>query len=104
MKRAILLLNLGGPENLEAVKPFLYRLFMDPEIIRIRFSPLRRMIAWLISETRASKSRKLYEQIGGGSPIRAITDKQSAGVEALLRKKDKKDVVVHTAFQCSPPF
>jgi protoporphyrin/coproporphyrin ferrochelatase len=103
MKRAILLLNLGGPENLDAVKPFLYRLFLDPEIIRIRFSPLRKLVAWLISNLRASSSRDLYKQIGGGSPIRELTDRQSTALEALL-KKEKRDVSVHTAFQCSPPF
>jgi ferrochelatase len=103
MKRAVLLLNLGGPENLDAVKPFLYRLFVDPEIIRVRFAPLRRLIAWFISETRAGKSKRLYAEIGGGSPIRDITDRQSSALEALL-KKEKRDITVHTAFQCSPPF
>ena len=103
MKRAILFLNLGGPDNLREVKPFLYRLFVDPEIIRIRFTPLRKLVAWLIATLRVGKSKKLYAEIGGGSPIRRLTDQQSAGVEALLHKR-KKDVNVVTAFTCSPPL
>lgn len=103
MKRAVVLLNLGGPEDLAGVKPFLYRLFVDPEIIRVKFGPLRKLIAWFISTTRAGKSRRLYTAIGGGSPIRKLTDQQSAGLENLLRK-EKRDVTVHTAFQCSPPL
>lgn len=103
MKRAILFLNLGGPENQEGVKPFLYRLFVDPEIIRIRFTPLRKLVAWLIATSRVGKSKKLYADIGGGSPIRRLTDQQSAGVEAILAKS-KRDVTVHTAFTCSPPL
>jgi ferrochelatase len=45
MRRAILFLNLGGPETLDDVKPFLYRLFVNPEIIRVPFKPLRALIA-----------------------------------------------------------
>jgi len=103
MKRAILFLNLGGPENQEGVKPFLYRLFVDPEIIRIPFTPLRKLVAWLIATSRLGKSKRLYADIGGGSPIRRLTDQQSAGVEALLAKS-KRGVTVHTAFTCSPPL
>jgi len=101
--RAILLLNLGGPETLNEVKPFLYRLFEDPEIIRIKFSPLRKLVAWLISTTREKKSQALYKQIGGGSPIRQYTDSQAARVEKLLTEQGRP-AYVKTAFTCSPPL
>lgn len=101
--RAILFMNLGGPRNLDEVKPFLYRLFVDPEIIRIRFGPARKLVAWMISTLREKKSRELYAGIGGGSPIHRFTDEQSSSVEALLRSQGK-DVVVRTAFTCSDPL
>src|SRR5947207_7936005 len=49
MKAGVLLFNLGGPETLRDVKPFLYRLFSDPEIIHVKFSPLRKAIAYTIA-------------------------------------------------------
>ena len=73
-RTGVLLFNLGGPETLEDVRPFLFNLFSDPDIIRINNSILRRSIAWLISTTRQGKSRDLYRQIGGGSPLRRITE------------------------------
>lgn len=103
MTRAILFINLGGPERPEDVKPFLYRLFSDPEVIRVRFRPLRALIAWAIATGRERKSRELYATIGGGSPIRALTDRQAAGVESLLRGAGK-DASVRTAFTCSAPL
>ena len=103
MSKAILFLNLGGPETLKDVKPFLYRLFSDPEIIRIKFSPLRKFIAWMISTTREKKSQALYKKIGGGSPIRRLTDEQALRVEAELNKKGLL-ATVKTAFTCSDPL
>ncbi|MGK7914147.1 MAG: ferrochelatase, partial [Prochloraceae cyanobacterium] len=64
----ILLLNLGGPETIEDVRPFLYNLFSDPEIIRLPIKGLQKPLAWLISSLRAKKSQQNYLQIGGGSP------------------------------------
>ena len=62
-------MNLGGPERLEDVQPFLYNLFADPDIIRLppflRF--LQQPLAALLSTNRAPKSREAYESIGGGS-------------------------------------
>ncbi len=103
MKRAILFTNLGGPEKLSDVKPFLYRLFSDPEIIRIKFGPLRKLVAWLISTSREKKSQHLYQDIGGSSPIRRLTDNQVAALEQNLRGLGK-DTVVRTAFTCSDPL
>jgi ferrochelatase len=101
--RAILFLQLGGPETLADVRGFLYRLFSDPEVIRVRSSLLRKFIASSIALTRAGTSKKMYAAIGGGSPIRRLTEEQSAGVEKLLRARGK-DVLVRTAMTCSRPL
>src|SRR5207344_1505719 len=102
-ERAILFLQLGGPENLEEVPGFLYRLFADPDVIRVRPAILRKAIAATIAITRKNTSRKLYAAIGGGSPIRRLTEEQAAGVEKLLRDRGK-DVVVRAAMNCSNPL
>ncbi len=87
MKTGVLLFNLGGPENLQDVRPFLYNLFSDPEIIRIKSRLLRKMLAWFIATARQSKSVDLYRQIGGGSPLRKITEAQAAALSAALTAK-----------------
>jgi len=102
-ERAVLFLQLGGPETLADVRGFLYRLFADPEVIRVRSALLRRAIAASIAITRAGTSKKMYASIGGGSPIRRLTDAQSAGVEALLRARGRV-AAVRTAMTCSRPL
>jgi ferrochelatase len=102
-RRAVLFLQLGGPETLSDVRGFLYRLFADPEVIRVKSNLLRKFIAASIAVTRAGTSKKMYEKIGGGSPIRRLTDEQSGGVEKLLRAANR-DVVVETAMTCSRPL
>lgn len=83
----VLLLNLGGPEQLEDVRPFLFNLFSDPEIIRLPFSWLQKPLAWMISTSRAKKSQENYKEIGGGSPLRRITEEQAQELQATLRNK-----------------
>lgn len=102
-KHVILLLNLGGPESPSDVKPFLYRLFEDPEVIRIPWTPLRKFVAWAISTSREKKSQAMYAKIGGGSPIRKLTDRQATALEKSLRVQ-YPDVIVRTAFTCSNPL
>ncbi|XP_043698329.1 ferrochelatase-2, chloroplastic isoform X2 [Telopea speciosissima] len=77
-KVGVLLLNLGGPETLEDVQPFLFNLFADPDIIRLPrlFRFLQKPLAQFISVMRAPKSKEGYASIGGGSPLREITDAQ----------------------------
>jgi protoporphyrin/coproporphyrin ferrochelatase len=87
MRRGVLLFNLGGPETLEEVRPFLYNLFSDPEIIRIRSNILRKSLAWMISAIRQKKSKNFYRQIGGGSPLRRITKAQAAALSEVLSSK-----------------
>jgi len=83
----VLLLNLGGPDQLEDVGPFLFNLFSDPEIIRLPFPWLQKPLAWFISTRRTKLSQENYRQIGGGSPLRQITEEQAAALEGQLRKQ-----------------
>ncbi|MBE9158624.1 ferrochelatase [Nodosilinea sp. LEGE 06152] len=83
----VLLLNLGGPEQLDDVRPFLFNLFSDPEIIRLPFPWLQRPLAWLISSSRAKQSQENYQQIGGGSPLRRITEEQAEALKQVLAEK-----------------
>ncbi len=83
----VLLLNLGGPERIEDVGPFLYNLFADPEIIRLPTPLLQKPLAWLISTLRSSKSKEAYRAIGGGSPLRRITEQQARELQSELRQR-----------------
>jgi ferrochelatase len=80
----IFLLNLGGPDSLKAVRPFLYNLFSDREIIRLGPSFLQKPIAWIIAVFRAGKSKTAYTFLGGKSPIRQITEAQAKALEKSL--------------------
>jgi ferrochelatase len=80
---AVILLNLGGPERLADVEPFLYNLFSDRQIIRLGPAFLQKPIAWMIAKRRAPKSRKAYALIGGGSPLKSLTLQQG---EALAKE------------------
>ncbi|MFN3679130.1 ferrochelatase [Thermosynechococcus sp.] len=81
----VLLLNLGGPDRPEDVRPFLYNLFSDPEIIRLPFRWLQKPLAWFISTSRARRSQANYAQIGGGSPLRRITEQQAHALQEALK-------------------
>ena len=83
----VLLLNLGGPERIQDVGPFLYNLFADPEIIRLPNPALQKPLAWLISTLRSSKSQEAYRSIGGGSPLRRITEQQARELQSELRQR-----------------
>jgi ferrochelatase len=82
--KAVLLLNMGGPDTLSAVRPFLFNLFSDRLIIKLGPSFLQKPLAMLISTLRAGKSRAMYELIGGGSPLSRITAEQAQALEAAL--------------------
>lgn len=83
MKIAIILFNLGGPDSPEAVQPFLKNLFSDPAIISLP-SFLRLPLASFISSRRAPKTMKIYDQIGGSSPILGQTEAQARALEEAL--------------------
>jgi ferrochelatase len=83
---AIILFQLGGPDTQAAVEPFLYNLFSDPDIINFPGSFLaRKPLAKLISALRSKAVRQRYAHIGGGSPIRRLTEQQARALEAALR-------------------
>ncbi|KAJ0078532.1 hypothetical protein Patl1_24306 [Pistacia atlantica] len=83
----VLLLNLGGPKTLQDVQPFLFNLFADPDIIRL--PRLYRFLQWplakLISVLLAPKSKEGYASIGGGLPLRKITNKQNKAIKQQLK-------------------
>ncbi|MFZ5784600.1 MAG: ferrochelatase [Pseudomonadota bacterium] len=83
MKIAIILFNLGGPDSLDAVQPFLRNLFGDPAILRLP-SVFRRPLARFIAARRTPKAKAIYEQIGGSSPILGQTEAQARALEAAL--------------------
>ena len=99
----VLLLNLGGPEQLEDVRPFLYNLFSDPEIIRLPAKWMQKPLAWLIASLRAQKSQENYLEIGGGSPLRKITEEQAQALEAKLQV-DAQDAKVYIGMRYWHPF
>jgi len=99
----VLLLNLGGPEQLSDVRPFLYNLFSDPEIIRIPIAALQKPLAWIISTSRAKKSQANYQKIGGGSPLRRITEDQARALETQLRAQGE-DAKVYIGMRYWHPF
>jgi len=102
-KFGVLLLNLGGPEQPEDVRPFLFNLFSDPEIIRLPFPWLQRPLAWMISSLRSKKSQENYRQIGGGSPLRRITDEQAQALRVKLKEKGE-DVSIYVGMRYWHPF
>ena len=80
---AVVLFNLGGPDSPAAVRPFLLNLFRDPAIIGAP-GPIRWLLAQLISRRRAPMARKIYAELGGGSPLLPNTQAQAAALEAAL--------------------
>ncbi len=90
MKKAVILFNLGGPDKLENVEPFLFNLFNDPAILNLP-TLLRYPLAKLISNRRAPTAKKIYQELGGSSPILKLTIDQSIALENNLNQKDKNN-------------
>jgi ferrochelatase len=85
MKTAVVLLQLGGPDSLGAVRPFLRNIFLDPDIINFPLAFIaRRPLANFLSSIRSRKVRDSYQQIGGRSPILALTELQAKALETAL--------------------
>ncbi|MGE5174909.1 MAG: ferrochelatase [Hyphomicrobiales bacterium] len=88
MKTGILLLNLGGPDTLEAVRPFLIRLFSDREIIKLPGGPVGQwFIGRMIAYSRTKEVQENYHRIGGGSPIVCWSTLQGEGMVKRLRER-----------------
>ena len=91
---AVVLLNMGGPDSLAAVRPFLYNLFSDRDIIQLGPAWLQRPLARLISWTRAPKSRECYRRIGGKSPILHLTNLQAQALSRLASEREGEEWLV----------
>ncbi len=102
-RTGVLLLNLGGPEKIEDVRPFLYNLFSDPEIIRLPFPWLQKPLAWFISTMRSKKSEDNYSEIGGGSPLLQITEAQAQALQDTL-SADETEIKVYVGMRYWHPF
>jgi len=90
MKKAVILFNLGGPDKIENVEPFLFNLFNDPAILNLPIL-LRYPLAKLISNRRAPVAKKIYQELGGSSPILKLTNKQSDALVLKLNQTQTED-------------
>jgi ferrochelatase len=90
VKVAIILFNLGGPDSLDAVQPFLRNLFGDPAILRLP-TLIRSPLARFLSSRRTAKARAIYAKIGGSSPILGQTEAQARALEEALGKDDDQE-------------
>jgi len=86
VRKAIILFNLGGPDKLENVEPFLFNLFNDPAILNLP-KIFRFPLAKIIANRRAPVAKKIYEELGGSSPILKLTIQQSKKLEEKLNEK-----------------
>ena len=98
---AVVIFQLGGPDSLDAIEPFLYNLFQDPDIFKIPFG--QKLFAKIISNRRAPKVAEEYKLIGGKSPINEWTETQRKMLEDELRK-DYNDLDVITAMRYWKPL
>jgi protoporphyrin/coproporphyrin ferrochelatase len=99
MKEAIILLNMGGPNNLSEVELFLKNMFNDPNILTMKSGALRKFIATMITFFRTESSQEIYRQLGGKSPIVGYTEKLVAALQEAL-----PDVYIDYVMRYTPPF
>ena len=100
MKEAIVLLNMGGPNNLREVEMFLKNMFDDPNILTMKSSLLRKFVGTMITFFRTESAQEIYSQLGGKSPIVGHT----LNLVEALQKELGGDVVVDFAMRYTPPF
>ncbi len=101
MKKAVILFNLGGPDKLDNVEPFLFNLFNDPAILNLP-TFLRFPLAKFISKRRAPVAKKIYEELGGSSPILKLTQEQSNKLEEKLNN-DNNNYKCFVVMRCWHP-
>lgn len=99
-KEAIVLLNMGGPNNLREVEVFLKNMFADKNILTMKSNLLRKFIGGMIVFTRAESSQEIYRELGGKSPIVGHTK----SLVAKLQERVGEDVLVDFAMRYTPPF
>lgn len=103
MNIAVVLFNLGGPDSLDAVRPFLFNLFYDRAILNLP-NPFRWMLTKLISTTRTNKAIEIYKQLGGGSPLNLNTKQQVQALEKSLIHSESGNFKVFMAMRYWKPF
>lgn len=99
-KEAVVLLNMGGPNNLDEVEVFLKNMFNDKNIITIKSDFLRSIVASMITFSRTEKSQEIYKEIGGNSPIVSHT----RNLVERLQGRLGNSVIVDFAMRYTPPF
>jgi len=99
-KNAIVLLNMGGPNDLYEVQTFLHNMFNDPNILTMKSALLRRFVASVITSNRTKSAQEVYSRLGGKSPIVGITKR----LVAALQSRIGDDAVVDFAMRYTPPF
>lgn len=99
-KKVLILLNMGGPNNLDEVEIFLNNMFNDKNIITVKSDFLRKMIAYFITTSRKKQAKKNYEALGGKSPIVDNTKK----LVAKLQSRYNNMMYVTYAMRYTPPF
>lgn len=97
VRNGVALLNFGGPWTLDDVKPFLYRLFVNPSVLVGVPAPLRPLLAYTIAQVKGPSSIKSYKSIGGGSPQLRWTQMQAAGLQNLLGDSVRIEVGMRSA-------
>jgi len=97
--KAVVLLNMGGPNDLEEVELFLKNMFNDPNILPIKNTLLRRFVAYMITNSRKKEAKSNYEKLGGKSPLNFYTKKLIKKLSSLL-----PDVYITYAMRYTPPF
>jgi ferrochelatase len=98
-KEAIILLNMGGPNNLSEVEMFLENMFNDPNILTMKSGAMRKFVATMITFFRTESSQEIYRQIGGKSPIVGHTEKLVGALQKAL-----PDVYIDYVMRYTPPF
>ncbi len=99
-KDAVVLLNMGGPNDLYEVQTFLHNMFNDPNILTMKSRLLRRFVASVITANRTRQAQEVYQKLGGKSPIVDLTKK----LVAALREELEGEAVVDFAMRYTPPF
>lgn len=84
----VVLAQMGGPDGPADVEPFIRSVFSDPHVVSLPGGDVgRKVLGAAIARARGSKVRRAYDQIGGGSPIRATTERQAAALRAELARR-----------------
>src|SRR5438477_3660236 len=97
IRNGVALLNFGGPWTLDDVKPFLYRLFVNPSVLVGVPAPLRQLLAFAIAQVKGPSSIRSYKSIGGGSPQLRWTQMQAAGLQNLLNDSVRIEIGMRSA-------